>query len=88
MDGEEIYFVTRQKSNVVYTVLKTISETTVLKKQAGVLKEEEIEVSYKEKKVVVTLKLRRICYQDEKGRQYVFICTIVRDKIKNKHFIL
>ena len=39
------------------------------------LQEEEIEVTYKENKAVVTLKLRRICYQDEKGSQYVFICN-------------
>ena len=45
------------------------------KKQVGVLKEEEIEVSYKERKVLIILRLSRICYQDEKGRQYVFICN-------------
>ena len=72
---KKIYFVTRQKSNAVYTVLKTISVTVLKKKEAGVLKEEEIEVTYKEKKVVITLLLRRICYQDEKGRLYVFICN-------------
>ena len=72
---KKIYFVTRQKSNTAYTVLKTIIETIVPKKQAGVIKEEEIEVSYKEKKVMITLKLRRICYQDGKGRQYVFVCN-------------
>ena len=33
---KKIYFVTRQKSNAVYTVLKTISETLLPKKQAGV----------------------------------------------------
>ena len=73
--GKKIYFVTRQKSNAVYTILKTISETTLPKKQAGVLKEEEIEVTYKEKKALITLLLRRVCYQDEKGRLYVFICN-------------
>lgn len=73
--GKNIYFVTRQKSNAVYEVLETISEMTLPKKQAGVLKEEIIQISYKVKKVVETLKLRRICYQDEKGRQYVFICN-------------
>jgi len=72
---KKIYFVTRQKSNAVYTVLKTVSETILPKKQAGVLKEEQIEVSYKEKKVLIKLVLRRICYQDEKDRQYVFICN-------------
>ena len=72
---KKTYFVTRQKSNALYTVLKTVSVTILAAKQAGVLKEEEIEVTYKEKKVLITLLLRRICYQDEKGRQYVFICN-------------
>ena len=72
---QNIYFVTRQKSNAVYKVLETISETTLAKKQAGVYKEEIIEVSYKQKKEEVTLKLRRVSYQDEKNRQYVFICN-------------
>ena len=73
--AKNIYFVTRQKTNAVYEVLETISETVLLKKQAGVLKEEVIQISYKIKKVIMTLKLRRICYQDEKGRKYVFICN-------------
>lgn len=73
--GKNIYFVTRQKSNAVYEVLETISETVLPKKQAGVLKEEIIQISYKIKKVIETLKLRRVCYQDEKGRKYVFICN-------------
>lgn len=73
--GKNIYFVTRQKSNAVYEVLETIAETVLPKKQAGVLKEEIIQISYKIKKVIETLKLRRICYQDEKDRKYVFICN-------------
>jgi hypothetical protein len=48
--GKKVYFVTRQKSNAVYTVLKTVSEIILSKKQAGVLKEEHIEVTYKVKK--------------------------------------
>jgi hypothetical protein len=70
-----IYFVTRQKSNAIYEVLQTLSEQTLPDKQAGVLKEEIIQISYKQKKEVQTLKLRRISYQDEKNRQYVFICN-------------
>ena len=73
--AKNIYFVTRQKTNAVYEVLETISEMVLPKKQAGVLKEEVIQISYKIKKVVETLKLRRVCYQDEKGRKYVFICN-------------
>jgi len=72
---KKIYFVTRQKSNAIYTVSKTVGATILAEKQAGVLKEEEIEVTYKENRVPITLRLRRICYQDEKGRQYVFICN-------------
>ncbi len=73
--GKNIYFVTRQKNNAIYEVLETISEKVLPKKQAGVLKAEVIQISYKLKKEIKTLKLRRICYQDEKGRQYVFICN-------------
>lgn len=70
-----IYFVTRQKSNAVYQVLETISEKQLSKKEAGVSKEEIIEVSFQEGKEQKQLKLRRVCYQDDKGRQYVFTCN-------------
>lgn len=70
-----IYFVTRQKSNAVYQVLETISEKQLSKKEAGVSREEIIEVSFKQGKEQKGLKLRRVCYQDEKGRQYVFTCN-------------
>ena len=72
---KKIYLVTRQKSNAIYTVLKTVSATILATNQADVKRVEEIEVTCKENKVQVTLKLLRICYQDEKGRQYVFICN-------------
>lgn len=73
--GLNIYFVTRQKSNALYEVLQTISAQTLPDKQPGVLQEEIIQVSYKQNKQVHTLKLRRVSYQDEKGRQYIFICN-------------
>src|SRR5664279_1511293 len=55
---KKIYFVTRQKSNAVYSVLKTVSQTILPKKEAGVLKEEDIEVTYTEKKAVSYTHLR------------------------------
>ncbi len=70
---EKIYFVTRQKNNAVCRVLELISEKETTKNQAGVYKEEIIEISYKENKEERQLKLRRIYYQDDKNRQYVFI---------------
>ena len=35
--GKKIYFVIPQKSNAVYRVLKTVSETILQKKEVGVL---------------------------------------------------
>ena len=72
---KNIYFVTRQKINAVYQVLETVFEQKLQPKQAGVLKEEIIEISFKQEKEIKTLKLRRVCYQDDKGRKYVFICN-------------
>lgn len=72
---QNIYFVTRQKDNAVYKVIETVFETKLAKKQAGVLKEEIIELTYKQEKMEHTLKLRRISYQDDRNRQYVFICN-------------
>ncbi len=73
--GKNIYFVTRQKSNALYEVVETISETKLAKKIAGVSMEQLIEISFKQGKEIILLKLRRVCYQDNQNRQYVFICN-------------
>jgi IS4 transposase len=70
---QNIYFVTRQKNNAIAKVLETVMEKEFLIEEYGVYKEEVIEISYKENKEEKHLKLRRIYYRDEKGRQYVFI---------------
>lgn len=70
-----IYFVTRQKSNAVFEILETVSETKLKKDKAGVSKEEIMLVKYKEDKEEKQLKLRRIHYRDEKNREYIFICN-------------
>jgi hypothetical protein len=70
-----IYFVTREKTNAVYSVLNTLVNTAGIKNKAMVYKEELIEVFYKENKVVKTLQLKRVCYRDEKNRHFVFICN-------------
>jgi hypothetical protein len=72
----QIWFVTRMKDNAVYEVVKTVSENTIPEGKAGVLKEEKVNLCYKLKqkdKVFLKLLLRRITYQDDKGRIYVFI---------------
>jgi hypothetical protein len=70
---ESIYFVTRQKSNAVYSVVKRVSRKKGVPDVAMVTREQWIEVSYKTGKEEKTLVLRRICYQDERNRRYVFI---------------
>lgn len=73
---KQIWFVSRMKDNALFEVVKTISQTTLPQAKAGVLKEEHIHLCYKENKKdkePKKLLLRRITYQDEKGRKYVFI---------------
>lgn len=73
--AKDIYFVTRQKENAIYKVVETVLETTLEKKIPGVLKEEVIELIYKVGQEQRTLRLRRITYQDDKNRKFVFICN-------------
>jgi hypothetical protein len=70
---DEVYFVTRQKSNALYEVIKTVSTAHGKSGTAQVLGEELIEISYKMGKEKHVLALRRICYQDEMNRVYVFL---------------
>lgn len=71
--AEEVYFVTRQKINAVYEVIQKVSTQRIKKNIAMVLREELIEISYKTQGEIRTLSLRRICYQDEMNRSYVFL---------------
>jgi len=74
--GKQIWFVTRMKDNAVYEVIQIISENKLPEGEAGVLKEEKVNLCYKENnkdKELQKLLLRRINYRDEKGRLYVFI---------------
>ena len=73
---KQIWFVTRMKDNAVYEVVEIVNETTIPDAKAGVLKEEKVNLCYKLKqkdKEFLKLLLRRITYQDDKGRVYVFI---------------
>ena len=71
--NKNIYFVTRQKTNAVYTVLQTLVDTASIKNKAMIYREEVIEVIYTENKEKKKLILKRVCYRDEKNRHYVFI---------------
>lgn len=71
--GEDVYFVTRQKENAVYSVLEVKQKNSVKRNTSGVKKEEYISLLYKQAGKLQTLILRRIEYQDELNRQYVFL---------------
>jgi len=79
--SKSVFFVTRIKKNAVYTVVETLQGH---KKEAGkamVLREEIIEIEYcpedengkKQTKQKKKLRLKKVCYQDEKNRYYEFI---------------
>lgn len=78
---KQVYFVTRMKKNAVYTVEETLRKHYRKQGQAKVLRDEIITVSYHPedtsgKKITGErheLKLRRVCYQDEKNRYYEFL---------------
>jgi IS4 transposase len=71
---DKVWFVTRMKDNAVYHVSKVIIDNTKKKRAKGVLKEQYITVGYKgADKEPFRLKLRRITYQAEDGKVYVFI---------------
>lgn len=79
--NNKVYFVTRQKSNAKYDVIETKGKHECVKDVAMVLKDEIIELEYvpedelgkrqNKKRKLVTL--RRVFYQDEKNRYYVFL---------------
>jgi Transposase DDE domain/Domain of unknown function (DUF4372) len=71
--SNNIHFVTRQKSNAVYRVVETIVDTAGIKNKAMVYRVQIIEIDFKENEEVKTLKLKRVCYRDEKNRHFVFI---------------
>lgn len=72
--SQEIWFVTRMKSNAVFHVTKVVQDNTRKKHHNGILKEQYITLGYKnENKEEVRLKLRRIVFLAEDGRVYEFI---------------
>ena len=80
---KQIFFVTRMKKNAVYSVIETVQMNERIKGKAMVIKEEIIELEYhpedgKGKKIMnqtMTLRLRKVSYQDEKNRYYEFLCN-------------
>lgn len=72
--SKKVWFVTRMKSNAGYHVTKVITDNTKKKNPKGVLKEQYVTIGYKDGKgKEQRLKLRRITFKADDGKQYVFI---------------
>jgi hypothetical protein len=93
--SKSVFFVTRIKKNAVYTVVETLREQ---KKEAGkamVLREEIIEIEYcpeddngkKQTKQKKKLRLKKVCYQDEKNRYYEFISNSMNSTAEEIAFL-
>ena len=78
---KQVFFVTRLKTNAVYSVIEVNRVHYRKKGQAKVLRDEIIELEYhpegsngkRQMKVTKQLRLRKVCYQDEQNRYYEFL---------------
>jgi hypothetical protein len=78
---KHVFFVTRLKKNAVYIVIEVNRKHYRKKGQAKVLSDEIIEMEYhpedetgkKQIKIIKKIRLRKVCYQDEKNRYYEFL---------------
>jgi len=78
---KQVFFVTRLKKSAVYTVVEVTRKHYRKKGIAKVLSDEIIEMEYhpedetgkKQTKVTRKLRLRKVCYQDERNRYYEFL---------------
>lgn len=76
-----VYFVTRLKKNTVYTVIEDKRKHYRKKGQAKVLVDQIIEMEYhpenkdgvRQTNVKKTIRLRKVCYQDEQNRYFEFL---------------
>lgn len=71
--SQQIWFVSRMKTNAVFHVTKVIIDNSKKKNPKGIIKEQYITVGFKENGVEQRLKLRRIVFRAEDGKEYVFI---------------
>jgi hypothetical protein len=93
--SKSVYFVTRLKKNAVYTVVEILQEHKRVKGRAMVLREEIIELTYfpenengkRQTKVKATLKLKKVCYQDEQNRYYEFLTNSMESTAEEIAFL-
>lgn len=92
---KSVFFVTRIKKNAVYRVIEVLQEHKKQQGRAMVLREEIIEIEYspedeygkKKTKDKRTLRLKKVCYQDEKDRYYEFISNSMESSAEEIAFL-
>jgi hypothetical protein len=92
---KSVFFVTRIKKNAVYTVIEILREHKKEDGKAMVLREEIIEIEYcpedengkKQTKQKKKLRLKKICYQDEKNRYFEFITNSMESTAEEVAFL-
>lgn len=77
-----VWFVTRMKENAIFHVTKVIKDNTRKKNAKGILKEQYITIGYKQEKVAMRLRLRRIIFKADDGKVYEFITNNFKIKAK------
>lgn len=93
--NKSVFFVTRIKKNALYTVIDVLREHQKQKGKAMVIREEIIEIEYvpeddngkkqtRERKI---LRLKKVCYQDEKDRYYEFITNSMESTAEEVAFL-
>ncbi len=93
--SQSVFFVTRIKRNAVYTVIETLREQEKEKGRAMVLREEIIEIEYSpedekgngQANQRKTLRLKRVCYQDERDRYFEFITNSMESTAEEVAFL-
>jgi len=71
---QKVWFVTRMRENADYHVCKVLVDKTKKKKATGVIKEQYVTVAKKQGNIYLgRLKLRRIVFRTQEGKEYVFI---------------
>jgi len=93
--SKSVFFVTRIKKNAVYRVIEVLQEHKKQQGRAMVLREEIIEIEYspedengkKKTKDKRTLRLKKVCYQDEKDRYYEFISNSMESSAEEIAFL-
>ena len=92
---KKVFFVTRLKKNAVYKVVEVLQEHQKQKNKAMVLREEIIELEYypenekgkRQMKYKTTLRLKKVCYQDEQSRYFAFISNSMESSAEEIAFL-